>query len=1412
MDRGRGGNSRGRGGGRGGRGGDGNAGNGSGGGGGGGGGGGAGVRGRGGRVFRGGGRSTSTGDVDEEFRIQADSALRDFRSSEEHSEITFPPTLTNTERMYVHSVCPTLGLISKSSGKGEERCLTVRRKGAVASPGGGKGGGGGGGETHSGSKKTDPLEGIDELVLRPSTISILKDYFDRYPPTAKDFDPPPSMHSVSIDSQLERNKTGRGNRHSNHRALPRMAPMPGTLPGVDPVQRSEMKKARESLPAAAVREQVIEYMKTHRLMIVSGDTGCGKSTQIPQFILEGDPSANIIVTQPRRISAISLAERVASERCEPVGGTVGYNVRIESAISNETQLLFCTTGVLLRRLVNDRFLEGVSHVIVDEVHERDVDSDFLLIILRDLLPVRKDLKVIIMSATLHLDLFLKYFSEKGPSGGGVYNDSGVSREIPATESSLSSSRLLNSDPVTVHIQGSMFPVTRFFLEDVLLETNFLDGRGGGGGGGGSGSIDSLIASLKAKVPPPLTLLPPSALNETKIDIDKKSLRQHAINKKDEMELKSSQSTAALFVCSCCGRSSFKDIDAFSLHAAICFGPGTADEADDNEKYEKDVTVIEEEDVSRDAIGSGISLTAAISFPTSKCNIILPGGAKAKKEASLNASSAATGGGSDVPLVDPEIEQMVERYQKSVNEDEVDVFLVQAILLKIVKDILDGVSTGGGGGGSKSSASLSSSSSTPPLGAILVFLPGWEEISRMMELIRTHILLGNTSRVSCLPLHSQVPTSEQRRVFRRPPNGVVKIILATNIAETSITIDDIVYVVDAGRVREKSFDAYTGCSSLTSVWCSKASSRQRAGRAGRVRAGIAYHLFSRKRHTAMNDFSIPAMLRTPLDELCLQIKLLSLTSASEVSSGAASVVSQGHCKGQYHNELQQSQGKGLVQEGSKDLLTPSTLSSSVSQLVQEHSCQSGNDKSQRQLSEIESFLLRALQPPELASIRSAVSLLRSIGALDIVKRAPPLIDEDVLTPLGRRLAELPLSPRLGKILLVAIALKCLDPVLTITCAMSVRPPYVLPMHPGERERANKAKMKLSDHTRSDHLALLNAFYRFHLARRSGGGSPFNREETAFCNEFFLSPGCLNMITEMRSQIVDELIKSGVLIERMEEKRGEGAAQSRSRMNELVSPGIKKASHIAAVSAVSINSHSMPLIKAALSAGLFPNIAKSSPVVVSNGQGRERSEQMSVNKIETKTNKKVHIHPSSINSFGGGKLLNASRDRIEWILFDEMSTFGTFGAVSIRGTTLVHPIALFLLCGEGGGVYEEVIVNEVRRLSESGSRGVDYPSLLDAVERRGKGREGKVDAEDDDGIAPVFRFGDSWGSLIIQPFIAVHLVLLQKRFAHAFYRSVITMKSERVVSDIENRENGGIKEEDEEVFQIIAKVLTEFEKMG
>lgn len=99
------------------------------------------------------------------------------------------------------------------------------------------------------------------------------------------------------------------------------------------------------------------------------------------------------------------------------------------------------------------------------------------------------------------------------------------------------------------------------------------------------------------------------------------------------------------------------------------------------------------------------------------------------------------------------------------------------------------------------------------GAVLVFLPGWEDISRLRECLQVSPIFGNPSRFLLLPLHSLVPSSEQRKVFQSPPSGVCKIVLATNIAETAITIDDIVYVIDTGRMKEKSYDPYSNVSTL-----------------------------------------------------------------------------------------------------------------------------------------------------------------------------------------------------------------------------------------------------------------------------------------------------------------------------------------------------------------------------------------------------------------------------------------------------------------------------------------------------------------------------------------------------------------------------------------------------------------------
>ena len=144
--------------------------------------------------------------------------------------------------------------------------------------------------------------------------------------------------------------------------------------------------------------------------------GAGKTTVVPTLLLNDmietgvGCNANIWVTQPRRISAIAVAERIASERGEKVGETCGYSIKLERKCSSRTRITLCTTGILLRRLQCDPDLANISHLIIDEVHERDLNSDFALIILKDLLQRRKNLKLILMSATFEKSIFSSYFS------------------------------------------------------------------------------------------------------------------------------------------------------------------------------------------------------------------------------------------------------------------------------------------------------------------------------------------------------------------------------------------------------------------------------------------------------------------------------------------------------------------------------------------------------------------------------------------------------------------------------------------------------------------------------------------------------------------------------------------------------------------------------------------------------------------------------------------------------------------------------------------------------------------------------------------------------------------------------------------------------------------------------------------
>ena len=204
-----------------------------------------------------------------------------------------------------------------------------------------------------------------------------------------------------------------------------------------------------------MRETIIANVDSHQITIISGETGSGKSTQSVQFILDDliqrtlGSSANIYCTQPRRISALGLADRVSTERCSAVGDEVGYAIRGESKRKpGLTRITFVTTGVLLRRLQTNgssqedmvTALADISHIVIDEIHERSLDADLLLALLKDLLHRLPDLKVILMSATLDASIFESYFA---PTSVG-----------------------------RVGIEGRTYPVEDVYTDDILRNTGF----------------------------------------------------------------------------------------------------------------------------------------------------------------------------------------------------------------------------------------------------------------------------------------------------------------------------------------------------------------------------------------------------------------------------------------------------------------------------------------------------------------------------------------------------------------------------------------------------------------------------------------------------------------------------------------------------------------------------------------------------------------------------------------------------------------------------------------------------------------------------------------------------------------------------------------------------------------------------
>ncbi|KAF6838852.1 helicase associated domain-containing protein [Colletotrichum musicola] len=400
-----------------------------------------------------------------------------------------------------------------------------------------------------------------------------------------------------------------------------------------------LHKPAALLPIAKHREALLYLIETKQVTIVIGQTGSGKTTQIPQFLEAAGWCSDgkvIGITQPRRVAATTVAMRVAEEFGCEIGKEVGYAIRFEDATSAQTRIKFMTDGLLIREALVDPLLTRYSVIMVDEAHERSISTDILLGLLKKIMKKRPELRIIISSATLQAEEFLRFFTT---------------------------------------------------------------------------------------------------------------------NPGDEPETK--QASAA---------------------------------AGDNEK------------------GAIISLEGR-SYPVDNLYLESP--------------------------TDDYVEQAVSTVL-DIHENEAD-------------------------------------------GDILVFLTGREEIDNAVQAVADRLLdmKEQSTKLQALALYAGLSTEQQMYVFENPPEGTRKVVFATNIAEASITIDGIVYVIDCGFAKLRAYNPRTGIETLTSTPISKASASQRAGRAGRTRPGKCFRLYTEESYLSLPEATIPEIQRTNLAPFILQLKALGI---------------------------------------------------------------------------------------------------------------------------------------------------------------------------------------------------------------------------------------------------------------------------------------------------------------------------------------------------------------------------------------------------------------------------------------------------------------------------------------------------------------------------------------------------------
>ncbi|KAL8798479.1 MAG: hypothetical protein Q9182_006633 [Xanthomendoza sp. 2 TL-2023] len=762
----------------------------------------------------------------------------------------------------------------------------------------------------------------------------------------------------------------------------------------------ELRKKKDELPMNQYRAQVLDLISNNTYSIIVGATGSGKTTQVPQIILEdaitagNGASCNIICTQPRRIAATSVARRVAEERAQQLQDTVGYQIRFETKLPKYGgSITYCTTGMLLQQLQHApaEVMDGISHIVIDEVHERDTPIDFLLIIVKRVMAERARAgkptpKVVLMSATIDTELFANYFPNQAKGEGSIACPS-------------------------LSVPGRTFPVQEKHLEEITNE------------------IEKTHGSMAVRI--------------------------------------------------------------------LQGDPATQDFLRAENEYRQQNPIVGGEKAPK----SSQSDDFVIDW---------------KSERKLNSAGEAT-----------------------VSTEKADAIVPFGLVAITVAHILK----------------------TTEEGAILVFLPGLEEMVKVQELLHRwsplEVDFRDAARFKVQLLHSSLPAAHTE-VFKEVPQGCRKIILSTNIAETSVTIPDVQYVVDTGKLRELQYDQIRRITQLRCIWISKSNSKQRAGRAGRVQNGNYYALFSAERHAKLRAIGLPEMLRSDLQEICLDVKAQAMNYP------------------------------------------------------------------------IREFLADALEPPDPKNVETSIMNLQALDALT---------DEEEVTSLGRLLASLPVHPSLGKMIILGIIFRCLDPMLILGAASADRDIFIRPLD--NRDAAQNSKFSFVCGSGSDHIALLNAVREMRQIHDQTG--EFGMKRFAFEN-FIHVTAFKNLVSTAR-QIEEILVEAGLIPYTPEHMRHRG---------EFGDPSLNE------------NSGKIPLIKALTISGLHPNLATAT----------------SAHLIRAPSEANTLIHPSSVNFVSPKRSANECAKQVPkgtLFAYSAMTKSNDGNTTYLRQTTECTPLMATLFGG-------------------------------------------------------------------------------------------------------------------------------------